>query len=116
MLFSDEQWAEIGPLLPTYKPSPKGGRPRLEKRKILEGIIYVSKNKIPWNAVPKVYGSGTALNDYFREWAAKGVFHKLKVSHLPLIFCLDWDRVESLNDSSRFYSDKTTSLTTHIQN
>ena len=60
--------AELRPLLPNYNPSPKGGRPRLKKRKIFEGILFVFKNKIPWNGVPKDYGSGTALNDYFREW------------------------------------------------
>ena len=49
MLFSDEQWAEVCPLLPMYKSSPKGGRPRLEKRKIFEGILYVFKNKAKRN-------------------------------------------------------------------
>ena len=103
MLISDEQWATVFPLLPDYKKSSKGGRPRLDKRKILEGIIYVSKNKIPWKAVPKIYGSGTALNDYFREWAKKGIFHNVKEKDWTLVLNLDWDKVESL----RKFSDST---------
>ena len=99
MLFSDEQWAEVCPLLPMYKSSPKGGRPRLEKRKIFEGILYVFKNKIPWKGVPKVYGSGTALKEYFREWSKKGVFHQIKDRHYSIVLNLDWDKVEELNNS-----------------
>ncbi len=34
MLFTDELWAELCPFLPNYNLSPKGGRPRLDKRKI----------------------------------------------------------------------------------
>ena len=107
MLISDEQWTKLHPLLPDYKKSPKGGRPRLDKRKILEGIIYVFKHKIPWKAVPKVYGSGTALNDYFREWAKKGIFHNVKEQDWTLVLNLDWDKVESL----RKFSDSTLAST-----
>ena len=35
MLFTEEQMAEMCLILPDYKPSPKGGRPRLNKRKNL---------------------------------------------------------------------------------
>ena len=104
MFFTDEQWAELCPLLPNYKPSQKGGRPRLDKRKILEGITFVFENNIPWKAVPpKVYGSGTTLNDYFREWSRNGVFHDIKesISPLnPLILCLDWDKIKSLRKTT----------------
>ena len=97
MLISDEQWAKLCPLLPNYKKSFKGGRPRLDKRKILEGIIYVSKHKIPWKSAPRVYGSGTSLNDYFREWSREGIFHKIyKERHWFLILDLDWDKINSL--------------------
>ena len=88
-MFSDKQWAEIAPLLPTYKLSPSGGRPRLSKRKVFEGILYVFKHRIAWKKVPKVYGSGTALNDYFREWVQRGVFHRLQDKDISLPFNLD---------------------------
>ena len=100
MLIPDEQWAKLCPLLPDYKKSSKGGRPRLNKRKILEGIMYVSKHKIPWKAVPKVYGSGTALNDYFREWARGGVFHRIKDQNWVLVLDLDWEKINFLRGSS----------------
>lgn len=98
MFFSDELWAELRPLLPNYKLSPKGGRPRLDNKQILEGILFVFKNKIPWKTVPKEFGSGTALNDYFREWAKAGVFHKLKENHKIKFLYLDWEKIDSLNE------------------
>ena len=96
MILSDELWADVCPLLPKYQHSEKGGRPRLSNKQILSGILFISKNKIPWNAVPKEFGSGTALNDYFREWSRLGIFHKLYQKH-PIPFShLDWEKIDSL--------------------
>ena len=100
MPLSDDQWATLSSLLPTYKASPKGGRPRLNKRKVLEGIVYVFQNRTAWKAVPKKYGSGTALNDYFRGWAKSGVFHKLKEKYGSLFLCLDWNKIDTLKEQS----------------
>jgi transposase len=99
MSFSNEEWAELCLHLPKYTLSPKGGRPRLDNKQILEGILFVFKNKTPWKAVPKEYGSGTALNEYFREWARTGVFHKLKENHQIKFLYLDWEKIDALNET-----------------
>jgi transposase len=49
-LVSDELWEAIEPLLP---PKPQGGRPRLDDRAALTGIIFVLKSGIPWEMLPK---------------------------------------------------------------
>jgi hypothetical protein len=50
-LVSDELW-EIGePLLP--EEPPKGGRPRVEDRAALTGIVFVLESGIPWEMLPK---------------------------------------------------------------
>ncbi|HEV8190245.1 MAG TPA: transposase, partial [Ktedonobacterales bacterium] len=41
LLASDELWAVIAPLLPPEPPKPMDGRPRLDDRKVLTGIIFV---------------------------------------------------------------------------
>ena len=46
-LVSDELWEIIEPLLPPEPPEPRGGRPRLEDRAALSGIIFVLKSGIP---------------------------------------------------------------------
>ena len=52
-LLPDELWQEIEPLLPPPPPpSPKGGRPPVDNRKALAGILFVNRTGIPWQALP----------------------------------------------------------------
>ena len=71
---SDELWTRLAFYLPNYQPSTKGGRPRLDLKKVFEGILYVKGNRIPWREIPQEYGSKTALNDYYCEWKKTDVF------------------------------------------
>ncbi|PIP94765.1 MAG: hypothetical protein COW00_01835 [Bdellovibrio sp. CG12_big_fil_rev_8_21_14_0_65_39_13] len=79
---TDEQWTRLSSILPKYKPSNKGGRPRLELKKVFEGILYVKINKLPWKAVPAEYGSKTAINDYFRHWKKAGIFKQFNTENI----------------------------------
>ena len=74
---SDALWERIAPLLPNYKPSCKGGRPRLPLRNVATGILYVLRTGCQWKAMPVQFGSGSAIHAYFQEWVRRGVFHKL---------------------------------------
>jgi transposase len=74
---SDALWERIDLHLPIYKPSAKGGRPRLCLRKVVSGILYVLRTGCQWKAMPKEFGSGSAIHDYFQEWVELGVFQKL---------------------------------------
>ncbi len=56
-LVSDELWEIIEPLLPPEPPKPKGGRPRVDNRAALSGIIFVLKSGIPWEMLPQEMGS-----------------------------------------------------------
>ncbi len=78
----DELWQKITPYLPNYQKSKQGGRPRLDLKRVLEGIIYVCKTKCTWKSVPSYYGSGTSLNDYYREWKNKKVFDALNDANI----------------------------------
>jgi transposase len=73
----DVLWQQIEPLLPIYKRSYKGGRPRLELRKVVTGIFYVLQTGCQWKAMPQEYGSGSAIHNYFQEWVQRGVFQQL---------------------------------------
>ena len=46
-LVPDALGALIAPLLPTRPPCPRGGRPPLDDRKALEGIVFVLRTGIP---------------------------------------------------------------------
>ena len=56
---TDEQWAKIEPLLPEYKPSPKGGRKRKGNQEVFEGIAWVLRSGARWQDLPKAYPSPT---------------------------------------------------------
>ena len=64
---SDSLWERIELLLPIYKTSCKGGRPRLPLRQIVNGILYVLRTGCQWKAMPTQFGSGSAIHD-FQEW------------------------------------------------
>ena len=74
---SDALWNRIDLLLPVYKPSCKGGRPRLPLRDVVSGILYVLKTGCQWKAMPSEFGSGSAIHAYFQEWVELGVFDEL---------------------------------------
>jgi len=73
----DALWERMEALLPKYRPSRKGGRPRLPLRNVANGIFYVLATGCQWKAMPREFGSGSALHAYFQEWVALGVFRTL---------------------------------------
>jgi transposase len=70
-------WERIAAILPNYKPSCKGGRPRLPLRNVVTGILFVLRTGCQWKAMPAQFGSGSAIHAYFQEWVERGLFHKL---------------------------------------
>jgi putative transposase len=73
----DALWERIDLMLPIYKPSCKGGRPRLPMRNVVGGVLYVLATGCQWKAMPQQFGSGSAIHAYFQEWVALGVFEQL---------------------------------------
>src|SRR5690242_12467685 len=45
-LLTDELWGEVRPLFPPHKPRPRGGRPPVDDRVALAGILFVLKTGI----------------------------------------------------------------------
>jgi len=73
----EELWERIQPLLPKYRRSRIGGRPRLDLRRVMNGIFYVLRTGCQWKALPPEFGSGSAVHDYFQKWTRRGVFRDL---------------------------------------
>ena len=74
---SDELWERVEPLLPKYRPGKRGGRPRVDRRRVFDGILYVLRTGCQWNAAPSEFGSSSTLHRYFQEWTNQGVFFRL---------------------------------------
>lgn len=70
---SDEQWAKIEPLLPTDV----RGKPRVDDRRVLSGILHVLKSGCRWVDCPLEYGPHTTIYNRFTRWADRGVWERL---------------------------------------
>src|ERR1700674_974454 len=61
---NNEEWEVLEPLLPVKRGI---GRPRTHSlREIVNGIRYVQKYGIPWDAMPKDLPPGSICYDYWR--------------------------------------------------
>ena len=73
----DELWRLVERELPRDKPKPYGGRPRVDDRKILTGILYRLRTSCQWQALPKQFGSGPTCHRRFQQWERAGVFERI---------------------------------------
>lgn len=73
----DTVWQRMEPLIPPRK-SPLG-RPRsVDFRRVTEGIFYVLRTGIQWQAVPRErFGPPSTVYYYFARWVRAGVFERL---------------------------------------
>ncbi len=73
MDLTDEQWAIVKPLLPEQPLRSRGGRPRVNNRRVLNGIPWVMRTEAPWNTLPKSYPSRQVCRRRFNEWTGAGI-------------------------------------------
>ena len=74
VLLTDEQWEKIGPLLPKFKRSRKGGRKPVDNRVVFEGILWIMRTGARWQDLPKKYSSGSTCWRRLRDWEEQGVW------------------------------------------
>ena len=67
---SEFEWKTIEPLLPN-KPR---GVPRVDDRRVLNGIFWILRSGSPWADLPERYGPPTTVYNRFNRWAKAGVW------------------------------------------
>jgi len=70
---ADEEWAAIRPMLP-YKPR---GVPRVDDRRVLNGIFWVLRSGAPWRDLPDSFGPYTTCYNRFVRWRRAGVWSRI---------------------------------------
>jgi transposase len=70
---TDKEWLIIEPLLPN-KPR---GVPRVDDRRVLNGILWRFRSGAPWAEVPERYGPSTTCYNRFIRWRKAGVWDRL---------------------------------------
>jgi putative transposase len=74
----EDLWDQfVLPLLRRHDPEPRMGRPRINQRKALDGIIYVMRTGCQWNVLPREFGSDSSVHRTYQRWVRLGIFQKL---------------------------------------
>jgi transposase len=96
-LVPEQLWQAIEPLLPA--PAPRyGGRPRVDDRACLAGIVYQLRTGVPWRPLPtRQLGCGSPVTCWrrLRDWQCAGVWrrlHRVLLEQLSRNGQLDWSR------------------------
>lgn len=96
---SDEFWERVERLIPKrkrekrkkYRRKVGGGRKPIEARKVFEAIVYVLRTGVQWKALPRSFGSASAIHKHFQTWQREGFFTRLWKSGLA-----EYDQMEGI--------------------
>ena len=70
---SDEAWTALSPHLPRGRP----GKPRVDDRRVISGILHVLKTGCRWRDVPPVYGPPTTIYNCYNRWSQRRVWQRI---------------------------------------
>jgi transposase len=90
---NDDQWKLLEPLLPKAKHSRKGGRPAIDNRQVLEGILWVLRTGARWQDMPDRYPRASTCWRRLRLWEEHGVWLDVWRKFLSMLDekgALDW--------------------------
>lgn len=101
-LVTDDLWEIVKPLLPARRPRRRdrhrrGGRPPVDDRRVLAGIVFVLKTGIPWEYLPQEMHCGCGMTCWrrLRDWNDAGVWrelHRVLLDRLNAADKIDWSR------------------------
>ena len=75
-VLTDEQWRLIADLFPHDPRTGQCGRPAIEPRRCVEGILWVLRSGARWKDLPQRFPSYATCWRRFRQWTAAGVWTK----------------------------------------
>jgi hypothetical protein len=88
---TDKQWDLVSGQLP---PQAKVGRPRIDDRRIVNGILWVFTTGSRWADIPRKYGAHSTCHFRFKSWQKQGVWRNIWLTLFP-------QPVEPLKSSDR---------------
>ena len=76
-MLTEAQWKKIAPLLPKPPKQRKGGRPWIENRCVLEGILWILRSGARWQDMPENFPHPSTCWRRLRDWEERGVWLKI---------------------------------------
>lgn len=90
----DELWLLIEPILLKDAPPNPTGRPRIDWRDALNGILFRLRTGCQWNKLPKEFGDDSSVHRWFQRWNQHGVMKQIwavLVERCDELGGVDWD-------------------------
>ena len=69
---TETQMERLRPFFPKSR-----GRPRVDDRRVLSGIIFINRNGLRWCGAPSEYGPAKTLYNRWKRWSERGVFARI---------------------------------------
>ena len=75
---TDEQWQVINQFIPRHRRTAgRKGRPNVDNRLVLNGILWIMWTGSPWAALPAAYGSRATCHRRHQQWSRDGTLKKI---------------------------------------
>lgn len=108
---SDDLWEIIKILLDEYDPPASTGRPRDDRRPILNAIIHRFRSGCQWNHLPSEFGDDSKIHRVFQHWVKLEIFEKIWAELLTECDELDqvqwdWQAADGWLGKARMGGDK----------
>ena len=78
---TDEHWERIRPLLPPQKP--QTGRPAVDHRLVVEGMLWVVRTGSSWRELPERFGPWSTVSSRYQRWLKEGLWARILQVLLP---------------------------------
>lgn len=72
---TETQWQIIRPLLP--KRTSRRGRPRLDRRLVINAILYLNRTGCQWRQLPKDFPNWKSVYSIFWRWRCDGTWQRI---------------------------------------
>ena len=72
---------QVRPLLPLQKPLT--GRPAIDHRLIVEGMLWVVRTGSSWRELPEQYGPWSTVSSRYQRWCKEGIWGRILQVLLP---------------------------------
>ncbi len=70
-----DEWQRLEPLLPPQKP--KTGRPALDHRRMINGMLWIARTGAPWRDLPERYGAVGTVSSRCYRWQPAGIWDRI---------------------------------------
>jgi transposase len=72
---TDTSWEQVRPLLPPQKPPT--GRPAVDHRLVIEGMLWVARTGSSWRELPAHFGPWSTVASRYQRWWKEGLWTQI---------------------------------------